>query len=50
MNSRFAHRSPGRALTGLLLLLLVMAFLFAGGQAPIAFTDPSVVSPAEAFL
>ncbi len=50
MNIRLAHLSPGRPLAGLLLLLMVLAFLFAGGQPPANLLSPSVVSPAEGFL
>lgn len=50
MTTRFAHRSPGRLVAGLLMLLLVLAFLLAGGVPPASAFNPSVVSPAEAFL
>lgn len=50
MTTRFTHAGPGRPLTGLLLLLMVLAFLFAGGKPPANLLSPSVVSPAEVIL
>lgn len=47
MSSRLYHRIPAPALYSV--LLLVLAFLFAGGPAPV-FSDPSVVSPARLVL